>query len=289
MSPGHNMLGFQLLHCLLKACGTPSRYFEVVVPSKTSQSLLTATSTVVPLAFNITPSSLDSASVLPLSVLLFLFGFVSQQSNNDNCFYSSAPTDTCLSGDSQKHCFLLHLARIYIYEIFNIYVEIKLILGLQVNRINIFNLCGDYTLYFAKCELDLSAVFHPGTGPGRQWYSYATADNTNDKWHSQIVQLPISAKRKVLLTFKQRENVEINTTWHENTEVLAKLLKVYVVATWDVLELSYNRIHILDETVIYWIKESSNSIIYTLIISWFHQVVELRGDVVGLLSTLLHN
>ena len=288
MLRGHNMVVFQLLHCLLKACGTPSRYFEVVVPSKTSQSLLTATSTVVPLAFNITPSSLDSASVLPLSVLLFLFGFVSQQSNNDNCFYSSAPTDTCLSGDSQKHCFLLHLARIYIYEIFNIYVEIKLILGLQVNRINIFNLCGDYTLYFAKCELDLSAVFHPGTGPGKQWYSYATADNTNDKWHSQIVQLPISAERKVLLTFKERENVEINTIWHENTEVQLNFYN-FTSLQLGMCQNCHSRIRILDETVIYWIKESSNFIIYTLIISWFHQVVELRGDVVGLLSTLLHN
>ena len=60
-------------------------------------------------------------------------------------------------------------------------MEIKLILGLYVNRI-IFNLCSDYTLYFAKYEIDLSAIFHPGisrfqpgTGPGRLRCSYATA------------------------------------------------------------------------------------------------------------------
>ena len=85
---------------------------------------------------NITPSSLDSASVLP-----FLSSFYSDSIHNNRTtialppylhltIYSSAPTDTCLSSDSQKHCFLLHLARIYFYEIFNIYVEIKLILGL---------------------------------------------------------------------------------------------------------------------------------------------------------------
>ena len=73
-----------------------------------------------------------------------------------------------------KNTVLLHLAGIYFYEIINIYVEIILILGLYVNKTIIFNLCSDYTLYFAKYEIDLSAILHPGisrfhptTGPGR--------------------------------------------------------------------------------------------------------------------------
>ena len=123
--------------------------------------------------------------MLPLS-LLFLFGFISQQSNNDiKHFIHQRPLTHALAVSVKNIVFykktIVNLGRIYFYEVFNVYVEIKLILGLQVNRIIIFNLCRDYTQYFAKCELDYSAIFHPstsrfhsGTDPGRPRCSYAT-------------------------------------------------------------------------------------------------------------------